>query len=468
MSDHFYTISETERDAATAGRYVLEGKVGYVYPNQESAPVPLYRAYNSKSGDHFYTSDLAEYTQAISGLGYSGEGTAGYLYKSAVPGTVELFRLFLPSKGKHFYTTNPAEKTSAINQGHKLETSPGFVSQSAGNGYYPLYRLFKPGNSDHFYTMSETERDNATSKAGYVSEGIACYLKLNSGLLTTPFYRCVHLKTNNHFYTTSQAERDDAIANKGYKSEGISCYVRTASLSQNGMVPLFRCYSGSQNDHFYTSSESEKNNAVQALGYKDEGIACYISQKQVTGTVEFFRLAQIFDKQVFLNLIAVSGDIWSQAQWNNLIAGFNGAALLYRQVGIRLNLAGTFDIKDAQAGGYTTIDSNGEATDLTHDFTVNNGAIDVLCVPLYVGSVTGLSPQNGPCNKNDSKRMNGAVVESSDILNVCIAHEVGHYLGLAHANDGTNIMNPGISTSTVLLTSNQGSKMKDHCFIQGI
>lgn len=41
-------------------------------------------------------------------------------------------------------------------------------------------------------------------------------------------------------------------------------------------VPLFRVYQPASDNHFYTLSEPERNNAIANLGYRDEGIAGYV------------------------------------------------------------------------------------------------------------------------------------------------------------------------------------------------
>jgi hypothetical protein len=64
----------------------------------------------------------------------------------------------------------------------------------------------------------------------------------------------------------------------------------------------------------------------------------------------------------------------------------------------------------AQANNHETINSDGEAEDLTGDWTVPNQAIDLFVVRSYVGSTAGLSPVGGPRDK-DAKGMNGSVVE---------------------------------------------------------
>ena len=41
-------------------------------------------------------------------------------------------------------------------------------------------------------------------------------------------------------------------------------------------VPLLRTFNPGTGDHFYTTSVTERDNTVAHLGYKDEGIACYV------------------------------------------------------------------------------------------------------------------------------------------------------------------------------------------------
>jgi hypothetical protein len=460
--DHFYTTSAAERDVAAAGAYEAEGVVGHVFPGPEAGPVPWYRAWLPSNGDHFYTADAAEYDNAVNSYGYRAEGTAGYIFAAPGAGTTPLYRLWLPSNGDHFYTTSVAERDNAIKRFHyRDEGTTGHVFGGATGGAGALYRAYNPHNGDHFFTMDAAEHANAVASYGYLDEGVACYLPFAGASLRIPLFRCY--KAHDHFYTTSQAERDSAINDLGYTSEGIACWVHGSG--GGGTAELYRCYSPATGDHFYTMSQAEAQNAVAAFGYVAEGVACYIFPNAAVGTTPFFRLFEAFDCFVEVNLIAVSGDTWTSAQWTTFLNGLTGAAQIYRNVGIRMKLAGTFQIAAAQAGGYPTIDSDSEAEDLTEDWTVPNSACDVFGVPTYVGPVAGLSPVDGPCDK-DAKGMNGSVVERMFPLNVIIAHEVGHYLGLDHNSATNNFMNPTVSGSTTIITGAQGSKMKKHCFIR--
>jgi hypothetical protein len=129
----------------------------------------------------------------------------------------------------------------------------------------------------------------------------------------------------------------------------------------------------------------------------------------------------------------------------------------------------TYVISASDAGGYTTINSDDEAEDLTEDWTVRNSAVDMFVVRSYVGSVAGLSPVDGPCDKS-AKGMNGVVVEllgSQALTGVIMAHELGHYLGLPHTNSTNNLMNPSVGTANTVVTTSQGNTMKQFpCFLR--
>lgn len=136
---------------------------------------PLYRLYNSKTFDHFYTTSLGEATNAVQRLGYTNEGKAGLVAKAA--------------------------------------------SNASNCKLTPVYRLHNQKN-DHFYTTSNSEASTAASR-GYRSEGIAfyCATKSNECDATLPFYR--YLIGADHFYTTNAEE---GIKSGGIK-EGILCYI---------------------------------------------------------------------------------------------------------------------------------------------------------------------------------------------------------------------------------------------------
>ena len=103
---------------------------------------------------------------------------------------------------------------------------------------------------------------------------------------TVPLYR---LFKTSHFYTTDANEQQNAILALGYQDEGIACHIYSDPSA--GPQPLYRSLS-STGSHFYTMSIGERDNATNNLGYKCEGIACYIFVTMQLGQAPFYRAYQ--------------------------------------------------------------------------------------------------------------------------------------------------------------------------------
>jgi len=115
----------------------------------------------------------------------------------------------------------------------------------------------------------------------------------------------------DHFYTTSQIERDNAFAFLSYIEEGTACFVFNAPAPET--TPLFRLYSPTTGDHFYTTSQAEANNAVSTYGYQAEGVACHVFDLSLVGTVPFYRLLNANGDHFYTT---------SQTEANNAIYSF--------------------------------------------------------------------------------------------------------------------------------------------------
>ena len=86
------------------------------HDHDDAAPTtaPLLRAFSPGSGDHFYTTDVAERDNAVANVGYVNEGVACQVFPAAGAGTTPLLRAFNPTSGDHFYTTSVAERDNAV------------------------------------------------------------------------------------------------------------------------------------------------------------------------------------------------------------------------------------------------------------------------------------------------------------------------------------------------------------------
>jgi hypothetical protein len=92
--------------------------------------------------------------------------------------------------------------------------------------------------------------------------------------VTAALHRLLNPTNGDHYYTVSESERDNAVANFGYRYEGIACHAFTSQDA--GATPLHRLLNPTNGDHFYAVSESERDNAVANFGYRYEGVECYV------------------------------------------------------------------------------------------------------------------------------------------------------------------------------------------------
>jgi hypothetical protein len=116
----------------------------------------------------------------------------------------------------------------------------------------------------HFYTLDANEAMSGDITPEYLNY-FYTYAVAVPGL--APLYRCIK-GNGKRLYTLS-----DACEGAGTQ-EGILGYV--AGDGACGAVPLFRLYSGATQEHFYTISEAERDNAVAMYGYAYESVAANV------------------------------------------------------------------------------------------------------------------------------------------------------------------------------------------------
>src|SRR5262249_7621817 len=118
----------------------------------------------------------------------------------------------------------------------------------------------------HFYSANP----EVELLQGYLSEGNSGYIFApENPPSVVPLYRLYSASADDHLFTPDLAERDFAIARDGYQDEGVAAWIFPRRVTED-MVALVRYFNG--RDHFYTADP-----AAEVLGgYAIEGTTGYV------------------------------------------------------------------------------------------------------------------------------------------------------------------------------------------------
>lgn len=137
---------------------------------------PVYRLYNSQTGEHFYTVFSQEYYNLVN-AGWTYEGVG---WNAPVSGWY-VYRLLNPNTGDHHYCMDTNEKDTLIARGWAYEgvawgsVSLAWEDRKTARGI-PVYRCYNPyaTTATHHYTKNANEV-RALQRLGWRYEGIAWY-----------------------------------------------------------------------------------------------------------------------------------------------------------------------------------------------------------------------------------------------------------------------------------------------------
>lgn len=143
--------------------------------------------------------------------------------------SIEMYRLYNPKSGEHFYTKESNEKDVLVSLGWKYEGIGWYAPSTSST---PVYRLYNDKAGDHHYTMDENEK-NTLVRIGWKYEGAGWY---SDSSKTIPLYRIYNpnaKQAGSHHYTTDQSERNTLVSS-GWKNEGVAWY----ALKGGQLLPL--------------------------------------------------------------------------------------------------------------------------------------------------------------------------------------------------------------------------------------
>ncbi len=140
----------------------------------------------------------------------------GVCDQGPLPGCrVGVHRSFSPTLG-HQYTSDLAQAQSGD---YSLEFENYFYLYAPGvEGLQPLFRCIKPNGKMFLTSATDCE-------IGVAPELTVGFISMDDRCGATPLYRTLNAGSDAHFYTTSAGERDNAVNNLGFLDQGIAGYI---------------------------------------------------------------------------------------------------------------------------------------------------------------------------------------------------------------------------------------------------
>ena len=143
-----------------------------------------------------------------------------------------------------------------------------------------VYRFWSDTKQGHFYTASATEKDSIIATYStdvWKYEGVAFQVYTTQESGTIPVYRFWSDTNQGHFYTASEEEKNYIIATypeNVWKYEGIAWYAYVSQ--QPDSAPVYRFWSDEKQHHFFTFNPAEKTcvqNSYAQSTWNYEGVA---------------------------------------------------------------------------------------------------------------------------------------------------------------------------------------------------
>jgi RNA polymerase subunit RPABC4/transcription elongation factor Spt4 len=166
----------------------------------------------------------------------------------------------------------------------------------------------------HFYTLNTDELNNATGNLGWTVEGVefCAYPTSRAEIPELIMLERLEHEASGDFLYTFAGEVPSAVS-AGYRYNGVAGWVFPAELDPNkygGLtVPLYRLYNpsgGSVGDHFYCTSEQERDAAV-SNGYGVESIICRVFKNPPPAPIP----SASFMFRAYREQIGFWSDVWS-------------------------------------------------------------------------------------------------------------------------------------------------------------
>ncbi len=244
--DHFYTASPQELTTYLAAGWHNDGVVF----QGSSSGTPVYRLFNGSTGQHYYTTSATVVSQYQSNGWYS-DGIIFYVSNTGTP-------VYLLTQGdKNFLSDNSQEISTYISDGWQNQ---GIIFYT--DNIVAARRLYQPSTGSHM-TVSNISNLWKYAVDGWYDDGIQFYVSQTYGTWVWQLYNPV---LNSYFYTTTQNEFNTYLAD-GWQSQGVAF-----SAPPGGNEAVYRLYNPNNFTHILIGSEQNELQAYLDAGWTSDGI----------------------------------------------------------------------------------------------------------------------------------------------------------------------------------------------------
>lgn len=238
-----------------------------------------------------------------------------------------VYRFFNQRSGEHFYTSDPVERNNIIYQLPDFGYEGIAMTIPTGGSTQAVYRFYRKDTGTHFYTANAAERDSIISNLSdvYSYEGSAFNAASTpTGTATQAVYRFYDASRGVHFFTAYDSERDAVLANlPNYSYEGIAYYAAPPPS-----VPR----SGALDEAWYLAAYPDVRDAVNA-GLTTAS-AHYAAFGQREGRLPNSPDALAGDNSVVSGYSAPNyGDTVNGGAGNDILQGGDGSDVIFGETG---------------------------------------------------------------------------------------------------------------------------------------
>jgi hypothetical protein len=297
----------------------------------------------------------------------------------------------------------------------------GFDIQEASNtAFAALHVAGKSG----LYTINLTT--GAATKVGDFATGVTVKgLAVTGETKINRMYRSYTATTQDHFYTPNEAEFLNARDKFGYVDQASGrAGFGVANAQVAGSSPLYRLYNGSAGIHYYTLNQGERDSLVSSKAFTDEGIIGYMFTSQAAAVGQ--TVTQVF--HLYNNVSG--GHLFTEniGTVNAILGQFPGIWVQQTALGFAYALGTQYTAPAVSAAATAAAATSSESTTTTTATSTSVADSGLIASSTTVTSSTAVAPTSAAAEAA-STTIGGDDSEDVAAVDAVFSSDLGSLLG---------------------------------------